>query len=154
MLYKNGIPKNEMLHNIMPRLGLKSSNKLANELVKMADLLKNLDQWKDLQFSGYITKGDSTGNPHPDQLTHRDIEGNVVQPTDPDWVVGKARGELPWFGLIKLKVTQPENYDNAPSECKTMLWLSMFLILAGPFTVGKIWENYSIQTSKKNKSKR
>ena len=59
---------------------------------------------KDLQNSGYITKGDSTGNPHPDQLTHRDINNDPVQPVDPDWVVGMARGELPWIGLIKLKL--------------------------------------------------
>ncbi|MFL2941567.1 MAG: hypothetical protein ACJZ2N_02060 [Candidatus Poseidoniales archaeon] len=109
---------------------------------------------KDLESSGYITKGDSTGNPHPDQLTHRDIQGNVVQPTDPDWVVGKARGELPWFGLIKLRLTQPDNYANAPPECKTMLWFSIFSIVGGPFVASKMWENYSIQTKKKDKSKR
>ena len=98
---------------------------------------------KDLENSGYITKGDSNGNPHPDQLTHYDINGNVVQPVDPDWVIGMARGELPWFGLIKLKVTQPENYDRAPPECRSMLWFSVVLILLGPYTAGRIWESYN-----------
>ena len=79
---------------------------------------------KDLENSGYITKGDSTGNRHPDQMTHFDITGNIVQPVDPDWVVGIARGELPWFGLIKLRVTQPDNYAQAPPECRTMLGFS------------------------------
>tara|TARA_B100001146_G_C16153325_1_gene422231 strand:- start:127 stop:960 length:834 start_codon:yes stop_codon:yes gene_type:complete len=110
---------------------------------------------KDLKNSGYITKGDSTGNPHPDQLTHFDVTGNVVQPVDPDWVVGMARGELPWFGLIKLRITQPDNYAQAPPGCRTMLGFSVLAILIGPFTVGKIWESYTNQTriSPKKKSK-
>ncbi|HIC61713.1 MAG TPA: S26 family signal peptidase, partial [Marine Group III euryarchaeote] len=82
-----------------------------------------------LQNSGYVTKGDSTGNPHPDQMTHFDINGNKVQPVDPDWVVGMARGELPWFGLIKLRVTQPDNYAQAPPGCRGMLGFSIVLIL-------------------------
>ena len=106
---------------------------------------------KDLENSGYITKGDSTGNSHPDQMTHYDIRGREpkyrVQPVDPDWVVGVARGELPWFGLIKLRVTQPDNYAQAPPECRTMLGFSILVILIGPFTAGKIWESYINQTS-------
>ena len=102
---------------------------------------------KDLENSGYITKGDSTGNRHPDQMTHFDITGNIVQPVDPDWVVGVARGELPWFGLIKLRVTQPDNYAQAPPECRTMLGFSILAILIGPFSIGKIWEYYINQTS-------
>jgi signal peptidase len=108
-----------------------------------------------LQNSGYVTKGDSTGNPHPDQMTHFDINGNKVQPVDPDWVVGMARGELPWFGLIKLRVTQPDNYAQAPPGCRGMLGFSIMLILLGPYTAGKIWESYTKQTraSPKKKSK-
>ena len=102
---------------------------------------------KDLENSGYITKGDSTGNRHPDQMTHFDITGNIVQPVDQDWVVGVARGELPWFGLIKLRVTQPDNYAKAPPECRTMLGFSILAILIGPFAIGKIWEYYINQTS-------
>lgn len=111
---------------------------------------------KNLENSGYITKGDSTGNPHPDQLTHFDVNGNAVQPVDPDWIVGMARGELPWFGLIKLRITQPDNYAQAPSGCRGMLGFSIMLILLGPYTVGKVWESYTNQTQvppkKKSKS--
>ncbi len=102
---------------------------------------------QNLQNSGYITKGDSTGNPHPDQLTHYDITGSSVQPVDPDWIVGMAKGELPWFGLIKLRVTQPDNYYDAPPECRTMLWLSMFVVLAGPVLAGKVWDTYQTRNS-------
>jgi len=115
---------------------------------------------KNLKNSGYITKGDSTGNPHPDQLTHYDIRGNKeqyrVQPVDPDWVVGVARGELPWFGLIKLWVTQPENYEKAPPDCKSMLWISIIVILVGPYTLGKMLEVRAqrAEMASKKKSKR
>ena len=106
-----------------------------------------------LQNSGYVTKGDSSGNPHPDQMTHTDINRNKVQPVNPDWVVGMARGELPWFGLIKLRVTQPDNYEQAPPGCRGMLGFSIMLILLGPYTAGKIWESYTEQTRAPPKKK-
>ena len=108
---------------------------------------------QNLQNSGYITKGDSTGNPHPDQLTHYDITGAPVQPVDPNWVVGIAKGELPWFGLIKLRVTQPDNYYEAPSQCRTMLWMSMLIVLAGPVLVGQLWDNYQSRNNVSSISK-
>ena len=108
---------------------------------------------QNLQNSGYITKGDSTGNPHPDQLTHYDITGSSVQPVDPDWIVGMAKGELPWFGLIKLRVTQPDNYYDAPPECRTMLWISMLVVLAGPVLAGKVWDTYQTRNSIDSKPK-
>ena len=93
-----------------------------------------------LEYSGYITKGDSTSNRHPDQLTHRDLHGQDVQPVRPEDIVGMARGELPWFGLIKLRLTQPDSYASAPEECRQMLWLSLATIIAGPFVVQRVWE--------------
>jgi len=108
---------------------------------------------QNIQNSGYITKGDSTGNPHPDQLTHYDITGAPVQPVDPGWVVGMAKGELPWFGLIKLRVTQPDNYYEAPPQCRTMLWASMFIVLAGPVLAGQLWDNYHSRNNASSISK-
>ena len=92
--------------------------------------------------SGYITKGDSTGNRHPDQLTHHDLLGQSVQPVQPGDIVGMARGELPWFGLIKLKLTQPENYAAAPEECRQMLFISLVTVIAGPFVIQRGWEQW------------
>ena len=108
---------------------------------------------QNIQNSGYITKGDSTGNPHPDQLTHYDITGAPVQPVDPGWVVGMAKGELPWFGLIKLRVTQPDNYYEAPPQCRTMLWASMFIVLAGPVLAGQLWDTYQSRNNASSISK-
>ena len=95
-----------------------------------------------LEHSGYITKGDSTSNRHPDQLTHRDLHGQDVQPVQPGDIVGMARGELPWFGLIKLRLTQPDSYASAPEECRQMLWFSLATIIAGPFVVQRVWERW------------
>lgn len=47
--------------------------------------------------SGFITKGDN--NDYPDQIPNGGI---CEQPVKPSWIIGKARGEIPWFGLIKL----------------------------------------------------
>ena len=93
-----------------------------------------------LEYSGYITKGDSTSNRHPDQLTHRDLYGQDVQPVQPEDIIGMARGELPWFGLIKLRLTQPASYASAPEECRQMLWLSLATIIIGPFVAQRVWE--------------
>lgn len=49
--------------------------------------------------SGFITKGDN--NEYPDQIPNGGI---CEQPVKPEWIIGKARGELPWFGLIKLMI--------------------------------------------------
>jgi signal peptidase len=95
-----------------------------------------------LTQSGYITKGDSVGNRHPDQLTHRDLLGQSVQPVQPGDIVGMARGELPWFGLIKLKLTQPENYAAAPEECRQMLLISLVTVIIGPFVIQRGWERW------------
>ena len=92
--------------------------------------------------SGYITKGDSVSNRHPDQLTHRDLLGQQVQPVQPGDIVGMARGELPWFGLIKLKLTQPENYAAAPEECRQMLLISLVTVIIGPFVIQRGWEQW------------
>ncbi len=95
-----------------------------------------------LEHSGYITKGDSVSNRHPDQLTHRDLLGQQVQPVQPGDIVGMARGELPWFGLIKLKLTQPENYAAAPEECRQMLLISLVTVIIGPFVIQRGWEQW------------
>ena len=156
---KDGLPVTPVIHRAMfwvdvdvenktyhvPEAGRTFYNKI--DLGQFGDekLVGTIEE-QVLQNSGYVTKGDSSGNPHPDQVTHTDINRNKVQPVDPDWVVGMARGELPWFGLIKLRVTQPDNYEQAPPGCRGMLGFSIMLILLGPYTAGKVWETYTEQT--------
>ena len=48
--------------------------------------------------SGFITKGDNAKtNDRCDQAG-----GICSEPIKPDWITGKARGELPWVGTINL----------------------------------------------------
>lgn len=59
--------------------------------------------------SGFVTRGDNPlTNPASDQALG--ISGLV----EPGWVIGKARGELPWFGLLKLAVANSINQDRPP----------------------------------------
>ncbi|MBA3046138.1 MAG: S26 family signal peptidase [Candidatus Thermoplasmatota archaeon] len=72
---------------------------------------------------GYITMGDNNV-PFYDQPNYELIL--------PEWIVGKAIGEIPWFGLIKLKVTG-SNTDGVPRNSWTGLYITIFLLLFLPF---------------------
>jgi signal peptidase len=57
--------------------------------------------------SGFITKGDN--NPYSDQSS------NICsQPVKPSWIIGKAQGEIPWIGLLKLIILGNPSY--APKD--------------------------------------
>ncbi len=51
--------------------------------------IKDDSGWTD---GGFLALGDN----------NRNVDANLIKH---DWVIGRARGELPWFGLIKLTVT-------------------------------------------------
>ena len=93
--------------------------------------------------SGFLTKGDNPKtNPEIDQVTHRDFKGDKVKPVRPDWVIGKGRGELPWFGLIKLKLTGNENIKDAPGNSWVNLGISIALIIGIPLSIDTIYMIY------------
>jgi signal peptidase len=75
--------------------------------------------------SGFITKGDHNTAIDQDQSI------SSYRPVDLDWVVGKARGELPWFGLLKLWVTDTLGSPSPPNSV-TNLIICMTLIVVGP----------------------
>jgi len=76
--------------------------------------------------SGFITKGDH--NTNTDQMFASS------GPVDIGWVVGKARGEIPWFGLLKLWTTDSLG-SPAPENSVRNLWISMILIVVAPVMV-------------------
>ena len=78
--------------------------------------------------SGYITKGDN--NPGHDQ--------NSYEPVLPEWIIGKAWGELPWFGLIKLWASGV-NTNNVPSNSWTGLLGTISILLLIPFILDYIY---------------
>ncbi|MFO7618535.1 MAG: S26 family signal peptidase [Thermoplasmata archaeon] len=77
---------------------------------------------------GYITMGDNNV-PFYDQPNI-----GYYEPVLPDWIVGRAIGEIPWFGLIKLKVTGSPLYG-VPRNSWTGLYATLFLVLVVPFMV-------------------
>jgi len=76
--------------------------------------------------SGFITKGDHN------QLTDQVYWGPT--PIDISWIVGKARGEIPWFGLLKLWSTHTLG-SPAPSNSKTDMWIALGLIVVSPLAI-------------------
>ncbi len=93
------------------------------------------------EHSGFLTQGDN--NPEPDQVI-----GISRQPVAVEWIEGKARGEIPWIGLVKLGFAPTINQPNPPESwtrfgnayAPTDLWVSLFLTL-GLLVVGPIiWD--------------
>src|SRR3989339_600595 len=77
--------------------------------------------------SGFITKGDHNDN--TDQSLPR-----RSTPVKVTWIVGKARGEIPWFGLLKLWFTDSLGSD-APENSVRNLWISLAFIVIGPILI-------------------
>jgi signal peptidase len=100
--------------------------------------------------SGFITRGDN--NPAADQGAHTGIANCPVQV---EWILGEARGEIPWLGLVKLYATdlpkgcpvlpysgqsaiQGCNYHNAGGDTKVFLFLAVGALLGGPYVYERI----------------
>ncbi|UCE80489.1 MAG: S26 family signal peptidase, partial [Methanobacteriota archaeon] len=80
--------------------------------------------------SGFITRGDH--NTWIDQRYH-----DAYSPVDESWIVGKARGEIPWFGLLKLWFSDTLR-SPAPDNSVRNLWISIILIVVTPIILDVI----------------
>ncbi len=76
---------------------------------------------------GFITKGDYNSN--IDQAFRA-----TSTPVDIDWIVGKARGEIPWFGLLKLWITDSLKSE-APEKSVRSLWVAIAVIVVAPIVI-------------------
>ena len=77
--------------------------------------------------SGFITKGDH--NPLCDQ---HPMLGNEIcpEPVKLEWVIGKAEGELPWFGSLKLLFEHMRNPIHHPLEVPQDSWICLSISIA------------------------
>jgi signal peptidase len=86
--------------------------------------------------SGFITRGDN--NSAADQCGNASISG----PARLSWLLGKARGELPWVGLVKLFFDDlrgpTTNFSAAGGDSKVMLFVSIGAIVALPYGVAAV----------------
>ncbi len=85
--------------------------------------------------SGYITRGDN--NAAADQGTQ-----SFNYPVKTAWVLGVARGEIPWLGLVKLLANDlmggTDNFAKAGNDSKVLLFVTLGVLLGGPVVVEKV----------------
>ncbi len=81
--------------------------------------------------SGYITMGDNAATNAPVY----DQAGSIswAYPVPPSDVKGVARGEIPWFGLMKLYVSNGHIPPRTPANSVTELIISLILLTVLPF---------------------
>lgn len=96
------------------------------------------------QMDGYVTMGDNNADracspPGPNPCPAKPYDRWIVPHAN---VIGKARGELPWFGLIKLLVTPAGgccaywgDTREAPKNSWDALAVSLALLIAAPFAL-------------------
>jgi len=85
--------------------------------------------------SGFITMGDhNLGTQGGKLIGLYDQLAICREPVQEGWVVGVARGELPWFGLLKLWVTG-DAPEHVPSNSVTNLWISLVFIIGVPLVL-------------------
>lgn len=101
----------------------------------LAAMLRYFDDRGRIPHSGFITMGD-----HNFAVQGNGLMGLYDQlaicrePIRDSWVVGVARGEVPWFGLLKLWVSG-EAPDSVPQNSVTNLWVSLVLIIGVPLVL-------------------
>ncbi|UCF07453.1 MAG: S26 family signal peptidase [Thermoplasmata archaeon] len=113
--------------------------------INLGSILDNYARQGVEPHDGFITLGDNNRG-SIDQTTLRDehdaagnyvgsFGGQLVRPIKTEWIIGQARGELPWFGLIKLYFQDSTITQRAPSNSFTMLYISIILIFAVPISL-------------------
>ena len=109
-----------------------------------------VENW-DPVHEGYLSMGDNNNQPQCmfDQPSANgeaeggglsDGDGNPVQTTKEEWIVGVAGSEIPWVGAIKLGLSN--NSDSVPSPTWTKLVITALVLLAIP----AIWERVANRT--------
>jgi signal peptidase len=85
--------------------------------------------------SGFITKGD---NPFTNPTT--DQEGGICEDLiKPEWISGKARGELPWIGTLNLIFNDiiggKSTLQNVPGDSITCLIILIVVLVSIPISL-------------------
>jgi signal peptidase I len=94
--------------------------------------------------SGWITQGDNPRTNDRADQANANRENRLTDLVQPGWVIGVARGEIPWFGLLKLVFSPDFNQVNpptswmrvgnafAPYDMWTMLAFCILLVILTP----------------------
>ena len=109
-----------------------------NMTIPVYTIIRNFELLGKEPHSGYITAGD-----------HNIAKGHGVdqpeicrEPVKFTWIVGKAEGELPWFGIIKLMFSGTLSAHPAPANSWMMLIISLILLFVVPAIIEKAWDRW------------
>ena len=97
-----------------------------------AGLLRYYEALNIVPHGGYITMGDNNAPSYDQPLS------GGYEPVLPEWIIGKAWGELPWFGLIKLWVNGV-NTSRVAQNSWTGLLGTISLLLLIPFILDFVY---------------
>ncbi len=92
-----------------------------------ADLEVTIDL-SELNDSGFITMGDDNMDSSREEGKYDQAKGD--RPVKEEWIKGRARGELPWFGIIKLVYLG--RTEHIPSNSWNNFMISIAIILLLP----------------------
>ncbi|MDG6220191.1 MAG: S26 family signal peptidase, partial [Candidatus Thermoplasmatota archaeon] len=83
---------------------------------------------------GFITLGDANRGSY-DQRSHRDAQGNPIEPIEVFWIYGVARGEIPWFGAIKLHFSNDPGRGEIPGNVWTNIILTIGALIGAAISL-------------------
>lgn len=92
-------------------------------------LLRNFNDTAREPHGGFLTKGDN--NKQIDQFNNiNDSNGQWIEPVKLDWVLGRAEGEVPALGLLKLYVTgDASNPGQVPPPSNINMLIGLVLLI-------------------------
>ena len=94
---------------------------------------------------GFITKGDhnriAPNGAGVDQEALETSYGVKVEPVKLEWVIGRAEGELPWFGLLKLWLSGQPTSTFPPTSSQGLI-ITIVLLVVVPVTLDLVIARY------------
>jgi len=113
----------------IPELGIFGVKEFGVELAEYG--LRNYKA-TDAKHSGFITMGDNNFDRDGNPLADQDRRARICpEPVKLSWISGVARGELPWFGLIKLWATGTLKGE-APQTSVVAVSVCVFILVILP----------------------
>jgi len=102
--------------------------------IDIGAILRNFRRYGTTPHSGFVTKGDD--NMGVDQTSEFfNPEPPWIEPVMNEWIIGKSVGELPWFGIIKLKFENNGHTNDIHPNSERNLWIALIIIVATPFAI-------------------
>lgn len=100
----------------------------------------DLDELIEYRHNGYLTMGDNNIRNSLGVYDQGNLR-NINEPVKLEWVEGKARGELPWFGSLKL--IYMGRTDSVPSNTWRNLVISVIVLISLPVAFEYVLDHYN-----------